>query len=155
MLTLNALLVVLHLLATVIWVGGMAFAYTVLRPSVDGLLEPPQRLAVLAAVFRRFFLWVWHAVVLLPLTGYIMIEAFYGGMAGSRPYIHMMQGLGWVMIALFLYMVFGPYAPFRRAVAAENWPEAARHLPRVRRIIGINLILGAITIAIGAGGRFL
>lgn len=155
MLTLNAVLIAVHLLAAVIWVGGMAFAYTVLRPSVDSTLEPPQKLAVLAAVFRRFFIWVWHAVVLLPLTGYVMLGAVYGGLAGSRPYIHLMQGLGWVMIALFVYMVFGPYGPFRRAVAAADWPEAARHLPRVRRIIGINLVLGVITVVVGAIGRFL
>jgi uncharacterized membrane protein len=153
--TLNAVLIAVHLLAAVVWVGGMAFAYTVLRPSVDATLEPPQKLAVLAAVFRRFFVWVWHAVVLLPLTGYIMLAAIGGGFAGSRPYIHLMQGLGWVMIVLFIAMVFGPYRPFRRAVAAADWPEAARHLPRVRRIIGINLVLGLITVAVGATGRFL
>lgn len=152
---LNATLIVLHVLMAVAWVGGMLFAYTVLRPSVDATLEAPQRLAVLAAIFRRFFVWVWHAVVLLPLTGHVLLETFYGGLAGSRPYIHMMMGLGWVMIALFAYMFFGPYAPFRRAVAAGDWPEAGRHLPRVRRVIAINLVLGLITVAVGAGGRFL
>ena len=155
MMTLNAVMMALHVLAAVAWVGGMAFAYMVLRPSVDATLEAPQRLALLAAVFRRFFVWVWHAVVLLPLTGYGMMLTMYGGFAGSRPYVHLMQGLGWVMVGLFLYMFFGPYAPFRRAVAAADWPEAGRHLPRVRRVIGINLGLGALTVLVGAVGRFL
>lgn len=152
---LNAVMVALHVLSAVAWVGGMAFAYLVLRPSVDATLEAPQRLRLLAAVFRRFFIWVWHAVVLLPVTGYVLLFTVYGGFAGSRPYIHLMQGLGWVMIALFLFMFFGPYGPFRRAVAASDWPEAARHLPKVRRVIGINLGLGTLTVLVGAVGRFL
>ena len=78
-----------------------------------------------------------------------------GGFAGSGAHIHLMQGLGWVMIVLYLYMVFGPYPPFRRAVGAADWPEAARHLPRIRRIIAVNLVLGLITVVAGAAGRFL
>jgi len=154
MMTLNAVLIALHALAAVVWVGGMIFAYMVLRPAVDAL-EPPARMALLAGVFRRFFIWVWHAVVLLPVTGYILMFALYNGFAGSGGHIHLMQGLGWAMTALFLYMVFGPYPTFRRAVAAADWAEAARHLPRIRRVIGINLILGLITVVAGSAGRFL
>ncbi|MBT3359467.1 MAG: hypothetical protein HN403_07555 [Rhodospirillales bacterium] len=146
-------LVVLHVLFAVIWVGGMVFAYMVLRPSVDEM-EPPQKLSLLAAIFRRFFLWVWHAVVILPATGYALLFMVYGGFAGVGLYLHLMQGLGLVMIALFVYLFFGPYPPFRQAVAEANWPEAAKHLPGVRRIIAINLVLGLITVAVGASGRF-
>lgn len=154
MTTVNAVLMALHALGAVVWVGGMFFAYMVLRPSVDAM-EPPHRLSLLAAVFRRFFIWVWHAVVVLPVTGYVVLFALYNGFAGAGGHIHLMQGLAWVMIALFVYMVFGPYPPFRRAVAAADWPQAARHLPRIRRIIGINLILGLITVVAGSAGRFL
>ena len=151
---LNAVLIALHALFAVVWVGGMVFAYMVLRPAVDEM-EPQRKLALLASIFRRFFIWVWHAVVLMPLTGYILLFVYYGGFAGSSPSIHLMQGLGWVMIALFLYMFFGPYGDFRRAVAAEDWAAAGGTLPRVRRIIGINMVLGVITVLVGAGGRFL
>ena len=146
-------LIVLHVLSAVIWVGGMVFAYTFLRPSVDEM-EPAQKLSLLAAIFRRFFLWVWHAVVILPATGYAMMFMLYGGFKGAGVNLHLMQGLGWVMIALFVFMFFGPYPPFRKAVAETNWPEAASHLPRIRRIIAINLVLGLITVAVGAAGRF-
>ncbi len=150
---LNAVLIALHALFAVAWVGGMVFAFMVLRPSVDEM-EAPRKLALLASIFRRFFIWVWHAVVLMPLTGYIMLFVFYGGFAGSSPSIHLMQGLSWVMTALFLYMFFGPYGAFRRAVAAEDWAGAGIALPKVRRIIGINMLLGIVTVAVGAGGRF-
>ena len=50
------LLIALHLLAAVIWVGGMFFAYMVLRPSA-GLLEPAARLPLWQRVFGHFFPW--------------------------------------------------------------------------------------------------
>jgi len=49
----------IHLLAVLIWVGGMFFTHLVLRPAAVETLEPPQRLKLLDAVFRRFFNWVW------------------------------------------------------------------------------------------------
>lgn len=55
----------IHALSAVIWVGGMVFAYAVLRPSL-GALEPPQRLTLWRNVFERFFVLVWIIVVALP-----------------------------------------------------------------------------------------
>ena len=44
---------VLHVLAAIVWVGGMFFAYMVLRPSL-GILEPPQRPRLWNTVFPAF-----------------------------------------------------------------------------------------------------
>ena len=51
---LYAALKLLHVLAIVFWVGGMAFAHFCLRPSVT-MLQPPERLRLLHAVMKRFF----------------------------------------------------------------------------------------------------
>jgi hypothetical protein len=72
----------LHLLGAVLWVGGMAFALMVLRPSL-AVLAPPQRLALLGQVFARFFRIVWHAVPLILLTGYGMVFGIYNGFGGE------------------------------------------------------------------------
>jgi uncharacterized membrane protein len=58
------ILVTLHVLAAVVWVGGMFFAYMVLRQST-GPLEPTVGLVLWHRVFRRFFPWVWASIVLL------------------------------------------------------------------------------------------
>ena len=148
-----SLLIILHALAAVIWVGGLIFAFTVLRPSVDEQ-EVPVKMTLLAAIFRRFFVWVWAAVVVLPASGYALGFLTFGGFAGAGLAVHLMQGLGWVMIALFVILFTVPYPPFRKAVAAADWPTAAVHLPRIRRIILINIVLGALTVAVGASARF-
>ena len=68
----------LYVLCAVVWVGGMFFAYVVLRPSRRGL-EPIQRIALHTQVFRRFFLVVWHAMPLILLSGFAVLFVFYGG----------------------------------------------------------------------------
>ena len=59
----------LHLLAALVWVGGMFFAWMVLRPAAVAALEAPPRLKLWLEVFPRFFYWVWAAVILVRITG--------------------------------------------------------------------------------------
>ncbi|MCG8509488.1 MAG: CopD family protein [Rhodospirillales bacterium] len=143
----------LHAVFAVIWVGGMVFAYAVLRPAASGL-EPPSRLVLWNNVFRRFFIWVWHSVVLLPLTGYVILFDAFGGFAGSGLHIHLMQGTGWLMIAIYIGLYFRPYKRFKHAVSAEDWPLAGQFLGSIRRIVAVNTVLGLVTVAIGASGRY-
>ena len=147
--------ITLHLLAAVIWVGGMFFAFQILRPVAAQLLEPPQRLQQWAQVFKAFFPWVWLSVVLLLGSGYWMIFQVFGGMASVGLHIHIMQGLGWLMILLFGHLYFVPFKRLREAVVTENWPEGAKHLNQIRQIIAINLTLGLLVVAVAAGGRYM
>jgi len=147
--------ITLHLLAAVIWVGGMFFAHQMLRPVAADLLEPPLRQSLWVGVFGRFFPWVWAAIITIPLTGYWMLFGVFGGFAKVGLYVHIMHGLGLVMIAIYLYVYFAPYQGLKRAVNAQAWPEGKQHIDRIRDLVGINMILGLLTIAIGAGGRYL
>ena len=142
-----------HVLGAVVWVGGMFAAYMCLRPAAAAL-EPPQRLRLWRAFFAKFFPWVWVAVVLLLASGYWMLLTTFGGFAGAPPYIDLMQGIGWLMIALYVWLFHGPWLKFKRAVDAQDWPAAAAHLNRIRQVIMINLPLGLIVAVIGGSGRY-
>jgi uncharacterized membrane protein len=148
-----ALLIALHVLAAGVWVGGMFFAYIVLRPSA-GPLPLEARLKLWHRVFHRFFPWVWASVVLLLVSGYGMIFLYLGGFAGAGLYIHIMQGVGIVMMLLFLHLFFAPWRRFSAAVERDAFPEAAIQLGQIRRIVAVNLVLGFATIIVGASGRF-
>jgi uncharacterized membrane protein len=148
-----ALLIALHVLAAVVWVGGMFFAYMVLRPSA-GLLQSDTRLKLWHRVFQRFFPWVWTSIILLLVSGYGMIFLYLGGFAGAGLYIHVMQGIGIVMMLLFLHLFFAPWRRFSAAVERDAFPEAATELGQIRRIVAVNLALGLATIVVGASGRF-
>ncbi len=147
-----ALFKLIHLLSTVIWVGGMFFAFVVLRPATVEVLEPPQRLRLWHAVFRRFFVWVWTAVVALLLSGFYLIHS-YGGMAYAPRYVHIMLLLGLVMMAIFAYVFFACYRSLGQHVAGQRWQEAGGLLAKIRKLIAVNLTLGLLTIAVVEFGR--
>lgn len=142
-----------HTLAAMIWVGGMFFAYMVLRPSVSPL-EPAIRLQLWQRVFSRFFPWVWLSVTTLLVSGFSMVFLALGGFGVVGIYVHMMMALGIVMAAIYVYLYFVPWQRFRDAVLASDWPRAAATLGQIRLIVGVNLILGLVTGVIGAGGRY-
>ena len=135
----------LHILAAVIWVGGMFFAYMALRPAAANLLEPPQRLSLWDGVFTKFFFWVWISIATILLSGYYMIFSHFGGFAGSGMHIHLMHGMGLVMVMLYLHVYFAPYKRLKRLVAEGNFPEAAKNLNTIRKLVAINMTIGLLT----------
>jgi uncharacterized membrane protein len=145
--------ITIHILAAVIWVGGMFFAYVALRPAALDL-APPQRLSLWSHTFARFFPWVWVAVVLLLLSGYWMIFFAFEGFSNVGLYIHVMQVTGILMMLIFLHVFFVPYRRLNRALAAADFETAAKALNQIRILIAINLILGLITIVVGTAGAY-
>lgn len=144
-----------HVLSAVFWVGGMFFAYTCLRPIAASQLEPPQRLQLWSSVFAKFFPFVWASIILLPLTGYLMVFSIWKNMAATPLYVHLMIGIGILMILLFLHVFFAPYKKLKRAVSAQDWPSGGKALGQIRSLVGINMILGITVIAIATAGRYL
>ena len=152
--SINVLTLVLHVLAVTIWVGGMFFAYVCLRPVVASQLEPPIRLQLWQGVFDKFFPFVWFAVILLPLTGYMMINNLYDSMGNAPLYVHLMNGIGSLMIFIYLHVFFAPYQRLKRSVAIQDWPAGGKALAQIRVLVGINTALGFLTVIIASGGRF-
>jgi uncharacterized membrane protein len=145
----------LHVLSVVVWVGGMFFAYMVLRPVAAIQLDAPQRLALWAGVFGRFFPWVFLAIGLILSTGLLMLVNEFGGIWSTTIDLQLMLGTGIVMMLIFFHIYFAPFQRLKRAVSAEDWSAGSRHLAQIRVLVGINLILGLLTVAIAAGGRYL
>lgn len=145
--------IALHVLAAIVWIGGMFFALLVLRPA-SGKLEPGIRLPLWNCVFIRFFPWVWTAIALLIVSGYWMIFSGWGGFANLPLHIHLMQGIGWLMVLVYLHLWFAPYSRFRRAVADSDLQTAAKNLNQIRILVTVNLTLGLLIAIIGASGRY-
>ncbi|ERI53780.1 membrane protein [Pseudomonas sp. EGD-AK9] len=140
----------LHLLAALIWVGGMFFAWMILRPAAVQVLEAPARLRLWLSVFQRFFVWVWAAVLVLPVSGVGMLHLGYGGFDAAPRYVHIMMGLYLAMLALFLRIQALQLPELRRAVEAENWPTGGEVLGRIRKVVGSNLLIGLLLVSIAA-----
>ena len=135
----------IHLFAVLIWVCGMFFAHTVLRPAAVETLQPPERMRLWNAVLRRFFNWVWAAIGAILVTGFYLIYQ-YGGIAHTARHVHIMLALGLVMAAIYGYVFFACYVPLSLHVAKQRWKEAGEQLSRIRKLVALNLALGLLTI---------
>jgi uncharacterized membrane protein len=142
----------LHLLFAVLWVGGMAFALMALRPAL-ATLEPAQRMALMGGVHKRFFLIVWHAVVIVLLTGYWLLFGYYGGFRSVGWHVHLMHLTGILMAAVYVGIFTGPWKQMRLALAAGDTPRAAAANERIRQLVLVNLILGVVTVGVAGWGR--
>jgi uncharacterized membrane protein len=140
-------------MSVVVWVGGMFFAYMALRPVAASVLEPPQRLTLWAGVFGKFFPWVWVSVALILVTGLHMLMLLSS--AAVPHYVWTMLLLGVAMMLIYAHVFFSPYKKLKNAVGEQNWKAGGAALASIRRLIGINLSLGLLTIAVVFLGRAL
>jgi uncharacterized membrane protein len=147
----HILLLAAHILAAVFWVGGMAFAYTMLRPAA-GALDGPARLTLWRDVFSRFLPWVAVSIVALLVSGYAMMFMAFGGFRAPL-YIHVMQGTGILMMLLYLHLYFAPWRRLQKFVQAADWPNAGKQLAMIRKLVAINLAIGVVTVLVGSTGR--
>lgn len=144
----------LHVFAVMVWIGGMFFAHMALRPIAASVLQPPERLTLLAGVFARFFIWVKISIVLLFVSGLWLINA-HGSFAKAGWHVHLM-----VLIAVIMTIIFGviyavPFKALKAAVAAKQWPAGGSAMAQIRKLVAINLILGLCVMVIGVSGRYL
>lgn len=134
-----------HLVAAMLWLGGMSFMLLALRPSLSALEAPPQRLRLLATVLRRFFALVWAAIGVLMLSGAYM----YGHADAQAVPLgwHLMSGLGVLMFLVFGHLYFSPYRRLQQAVAAGDWPAAAGRAALIAKLVSVNFVLGWLAVA--------
>jgi uncharacterized membrane protein len=146
------ILIFLHLAGVIVWVGGMFFAHTCLRPVAAAQLAPPQRLPLLAAVLGRFFSAVEIAVATIVGSGFAMM--FVVSFKNALLHWHVMMATGLVMAGIFAYIDAVLYRRLKAAVAAEDWPAAGAAMEAIRKLVAFNLHLGVVTIAVATLGAY-
>ena len=137
----RAFLALVHVLGAIWWFGGMMFAYFCLRPAAAESLDPPERLTLWTAAFDRFLRYTSIAVVLLVFSGFtLLVETGWRNAPKGRL---VMTGLGLLMTLVYgqVYLVLFPRLRDQSRLSA--WPAAAIELNKIRRFVGINLLLAA------------
>ncbi|MBP3981463.1 CopD family protein [Acidovorax sp. JG5] len=154
---LYASLKLVHLLSLIVWIGGMVFAHFFLRPAAQAL-EPAARVQLMHDVLQRFLAAVLVAVVLVLASGLWMIgqSAHEAAQSGGRFAMPlgwtMMATIGLVMMAIFGHIRFALFKRLQRSVAASDWPAGGKALASIRTWVGINLMLGVLTVAVALLG---
>jgi uncharacterized membrane protein len=139
-----------HLAGVSIWIGGMVFAHFCLRTSLAEL-TPQSRLPLMESALGKFFNWVTGAIVAILLSGGFMMSKV-GNMQAPWP-VFAMAATGIIMMLMFGHLRFGVYPRVQRAVQSQRWPDGARAMTSMRRIVVVNMVLGFVTIAFAVMGR--
>jgi uncharacterized membrane protein len=155
---LYATLKAFHLLAVIVWVGGMAFTLFCLRPAAR-VLEPPARVTLMHAVLGRFIAVVTLAVIVILVCGAGMVASAWStahraGLAFNMPLDwYTMIAVFFVMVAVFIHIRNVLFRRLQAAVREQRWADGAAALGAIRWDVSINLVLGAlITVFVRLGG---
>lgn len=154
----------LHLLAALLWLGGMFFLALVGAPVLRKVESPAVRSQLFQALGRRFRTVGWAALAVLVVTGVANLHlrgllradlwlspAFWSSGYG--------QALAWklgavltMLIASALHdFVLGPAAARQDPGSAEalRWRRRAAWLARANALVGVVLVLAAVRLSRG------
>ena len=140
----------LHLLAVVLWIGGVAMVTTVLLPAVRRLKALEERVAFFEAVERRF---AWQARLTTTLTGLSGLHMLYRldlwnrFLSAQYWWMHAMVGV-WALFTLILFVAeplfLHRWLRTRARVAPESTFALIQRLHWLLLGLGVVTILGAV-----------
>lgn len=143
----------LHLVAGIVWMGGMTFMLLALRPATLVALEPQVRAQLMLQVWRRFFAVVLVAIAVLFTTGSHLYTVLFKASkaatgAGSVPLgWNLMLGIGLLMMLIFFHIYMAGFGKFKRALAAQAWPAVGAAAAQIHALVVTNFVLGWLAIA--------
>jgi uncharacterized membrane protein len=156
----------LHMLATIVWVGGLALMALVVWPGARAVLGPgPQLADLLNRLQRRFNPWAWGSLAVLIATGLVQMAANenYDGMlhvtnAWAMAILLKHIAIGG-MVLIGIYQQWSVQPALVRLATLQAHGRAAPGLDGLRRrerLLGrVNLACGVLVLAFTAMARVL
>ena len=142
----------LHLIAGIVWMGGMTFMLFALRPAALSALETQARAVLMGQVWQRFYVLVLVSIVVLFATGTHLYTATFRAVRlatgnGSVPLgWNVMLVLGLAMMLVFGHIYFASFKKYKRAIAAAEWSLAAKAGGLIHNMTLLNFALGWLAI---------
>jgi uncharacterized membrane protein len=158
----------LHMLATVVWIGGLAALALLALPAAkraldSGKLEAQAYSSLLRGFQRRLDPIGWFSLALLAGTGLLQMSAsphYEGFLAvGNRWAVAILAKhlVIFLMVAVSAYMTWGLLPGLERAALLRSRgvdaPKAARLERREINLLRLNLLLGGVVLALTAVAR--
>jgi uncharacterized membrane protein len=140
----------LHVLAVVLWIGGVGFVTTVLLPAVRRLKTPTERVAFFDAIERRFA-WQARATTLLAgLTGFYMttrLDLWSRFHSAAYWWMHAMVAV-WLLFTVMLFvaepLVLHRWFQKRAMSDPEGTFALIERMHRVLLAVSLITVLGAV-----------
>lgn len=137
---------VIHVLAIVLWIGGVAMVTTVILPAVRKMKSKEERMETFEKIEGRFALQAKIATVITALSGFYMLYAMNAWDRYQNYkfwWLHAMTFV-WLVFTLILF-VFEPYILHKlfKKYALKNPDKTYRFIQRAHWVL---LIISLITI---------
>lgn len=146
----------LHVMAAMLWIGGMLFLTLIIAPFLKTLNDQKQKTFLYQAIGTRYRFWGWIAIVTLLITGplnlYLMgispLVIFNPTFRGTDYGFALMMKLGFVFIIVVSSLLhdfwIGP-----KARHSPKYSKVAKIAGRSNLIIAILIVIFAIFIRTG------
>ena len=153
----------LHMLATVLWIGGLCSLALLVLPAAHKSLDSTAYADLLAAIQKRLNPLAWLSLMILLATGMFQLSAnsnYQGFLAIDNRWslVMLLKHIAFLlMVIISAYLTWGLLPRIQRAALKKGQglgsPESALLHQREQTIFNLNLILGVIILALTALAR--
>ena len=145
----SSIIVFLHVISAVIWVGGMIAIRFAIHYSMQNIEDPKIKLSRTLENLKRFFNMVIPAIATLLITAIIMIITF--GFKGTELYnIVIFKEIIWSIMTIIFITIYIKRNKAQKAFDGSDFASAKNNLlPIATYFIPINIVLGLIAIFLG------
>lgn len=145
----SSIVVFLHVISAVIWVGGMIAIRFAVHYSMQNIEEPKIKLARTLEFLKRFFSMVIPAILTLLITAIIMIIAL--GFNGTELYsVVIIKEIIWSIMTFIFIIIYIKRNKAQKAFDNSDFLNTKNNLlPIATYFIPINIVLGLIAIFLG------
>ncbi len=143
------IIIFLHVLSAVIWVGGMIAMRYAAYPSFLDIESPAKRLAHISKALKRLFYIVFPFTIILLVTA-IFIAKGYNLSYGEHDFMSKVKKFIWIIMFLNLIVMMLRRSSADKLMQVGDFAKAKVKLELIGKfMVPLNIILGIIGIFIG------
>jgi uncharacterized membrane protein len=146
----KAVIIFLHIISAVVWVGGMIAMRYAAHPSFMEIESPIKRLERISEALKRLFKIVAVFILILAATGAILTIGYELKHTQYSIYTHLKEGIWSIMGINYLYML-KRRTKADRDIVNGDLVGAKDQLGLIGKVlVPLNIALGVLAISIGA-----
>ncbi len=143
-------LIFLHVVSAVIWIGGMIAIRVAVHPSLQSIEDPKIKLGKTLEIVKRLFHVVIPFIVILIITGVIFVFAGF-----KTPLVHIKEAI-WTIMTLNYILMYIKRAKAEKLFKSGKLADAKEQMKLLPSLLlPINIALGMVAIYLGVelGGK--
>ncbi len=145
----STLIIFLHVLSAIIWIGGMIVIRFAVHYSMQNIEEPKIKLGRTLENLKRFFSMVIPSIIILLITAIIMILSL--GFKETELYKFVIaKEVIWTIMTIIFIVIYIKRNKAQKAFDGGDFLSAKNQLnPLAKYLIPINIFLGIVAVILG------